>query len=86
MCWQFSIFLRYDNNVMTIWNMLIVVCNLSTESQLTLSRTDDFCLKTFDFIPYAILIMWTTQIMAWLFVSVQYCLKLYVITTISGNK
>jgi len=41
---------------MTFWNMLIVVCNRSTEIQLTWSRTDDFCLKTFDFIPYAIII------------------------------
>ena len=55
---------------MTIWNMLIVVCNRSTESQLMWSRTDNDFLKTFDFIPYAILIKSTTQIMALLFVSV----------------
>jgi len=68
--WQFTIFLRYDNNVMTIWNMLIVVSNRSTESQLTWSRTDDNCLKTSDFVPYAIWIKLITLIMAWLFVSV----------------
>ena len=55
---------------MTIWNMLIGVCNRSTESQLTWSRTDDDCLKTFDFIPYAILIKSITQVMGCLFVSV----------------
>jgi len=55
---------------MTIWNMLVVVCNRSTDSQLTWSRTDDDCLKTFDLIPYAILIKSITQVMAWLFVSV----------------
>jgi len=65
--WQFTIFLCYDNSVMTIWNMLIVVCNQSTKSQLTWSRTDDYCLKTFGFIPNAILIKLITQIMAWLF-------------------
>ena len=53
--WQLTIFLHY-NNVMTIWNTLIVVCNQSTDSQFTGSWTDDDCLKTLDFIPYAILI------------------------------
>jgi len=61
---QFTIFLRYDNNVMTIWNMLIVVCNRSTDSQLTWSRTDDDCLKTYHLISYAILIKSITQVMA----------------------
>jgi len=68
--------------------MLIVVCNRSTESQLTWSRTDDYCLKTFDFIPYVIQVLnkTITQIIAWLIVSVQDCLKLSLITTISGYK
>jgi len=54
----------YDNNVITIWKMLIVVCNRSTKSQLTWSRTNDDHFKTFDLIPYAILIKSITQIMA----------------------
>jgi len=37
---------------------------------LTWSRTDDDCLKTFDFIPYAIINKSITQIMTLLFVSV----------------
>jgi len=68
--------------------MIIVVCYRSTESQLTWSRTDDYCLKTFDIIPYVIheLNKSITHIMAWLFVSVQDYLKLSLITTISGYK
>jgi len=49
---QVTFFLRYDNNVMTIWKMLINVCNRSTDGQLTLSRTYDDRLKTFDYIQF----------------------------------
>jgi len=67
--WQFTIFLRYATNLMTIWNILIVVKH---RESVDVKLNWRWLLKNFHFytIFYAIIIKSITQIMVWLFVSV----------------
>ena len=77
MFWQFTIFLRYNNNVMKIWNMLIVVKHRVSWRGAELTM-----------IAYKLSILYYT-LKLWhdyLYQLVQDCLKFSLITTISGYK
>ena len=71
--WHFDNSLSFYVMLTMWWQYGICLFLWSTESQLMWSRTGDDCLKTFNFIPNAIIINFIksiTQIKAWLFVFV----------------